>query len=659
MTLHAGETFAGYTIVRQIGSGGMGEVYLAQHPRLPRQDALKVLRPDISTDHDFRRRFIREADLAASLTHPHIVTVHDRGEFHGQLWIATQYIAGPDADQLLHDRYPAGMRVEEATAIITAIAEALDYSHGKGLVHRDVKPANILLFDPERAGRRQVYLADFGIARPLSEDGAMTATNTTFGTFAYSAPEQLMGQELDGRADQYALAATAFHLLTGTAPFTAASNPVAVISQHLNAAPPPLSKYRPELAPLDDALGRGLAKEPTKRYPTCVALASAITERVSRIPASPASATTQAAEMLAPSAPTKPAGPAPPAAPPKPPTPKRPTPKPKPPTPKPPVKPPKPPAKAPAKPSAKLHQPKSWSHVPTWREPIQEDDQANSYGFFWALAAITAVGAAIITLAIRNNDEPPPTPSYTDAAPPRTAAEPPPTPSYVPAPARTAIAARGGAGQLPTFAAPAGLGSNCQYQSTPERASRDVTAPYTGAVPTDPATISVSMVTNQGNIGLILNNAEAPCTVNNFASLAQKGFFNDTVCHRLTTAASLGVLQCGDPSATGGGGPGYQFANEYPTNQYPGDEHDDPALRQPLLYPRGTLAMANAGPDTNGSQFFMVYKDSQLPPNYTVFGTIDATGLATLDKIAATGVAGGAEDGKPATEVKVNSILLD
>lgn len=214
---------------------------------------------------------------------------------------------------------------------------------------------------------------------------------------------------------------------------------------------------------------------------------------------------------------------------------------------------------------------------------------------------------------------------------------------------------RGGDGQLPAFKAVADLGANCQYPAA-QPASKKVDPPKTGKVPTDPATISVSMSTDQGNIGLILNNAEAPCTVNSFASLAQKGFFDNTVCHRLTTADKLGVLQCGDPSGTGSGGPGYSFANEYPTNQY---AKGDAALGKPVLYPRGSLAMANAGPDTNGSQFFLVYKDSQLPPNYTVFGTIDATGLATLDKIAKAGVAGGANDGKPATEVKVKSVLLD
>lgn len=211
-------------------------------------------------------------------------------------------------------------------------------------------------------------------------------------------------------------------------------------------------------------------------------------------------------------------------------------------------------------------------------------------------------------------------------------------------------------GGLPAFKPSANLGSNCQYPASPEPASKKVDAPHSGKVPTNPATVSASMSTNQGNLGLVLDNAKAPCTVNSFASLAQKGYFNDTPCHRLTTSPSLSVLQCGDPTGSGTGGPGYQFANEYPTDQYP---PNDPALQQPVVYPRGTLAMANAGPGTNGSQFFLVYKDSQLPPNYTAFGTIDATGLATLDKIAAAGVAGGGQDGKPATDVRIKSILLD
>ena len=211
-------------------------------------------------------------------------------------------------------------------------------------------------------------------------------------------------------------------------------------------------------------------------------------------------------------------------------------------------------------------------------------------------------------------------------------------------------------GTLPPFKAAADLGANCQYPPAAEKPSKQVKPPRTGKVPTDPAQVSVSMATDQGHIGLLLANNESPCTVNSFASLAQQKFFDDTKCHRLTTSPSLGVLQCGDPGGDGTGGPGYQFANEYPTDQYP---PGDPALQQPVVYPRGTLAMANSGPNTNGSQFFLVYKDSQLPPNYTVFGKIQQDGLATLDKIAKAGVAGGGADGPPATEVTIKSVLLD
>jgi peptidyl-prolyl cis-trans isomerase B (cyclophilin B) len=209
--------------------------------------------------------------------------------------------------------------------------------------------------------------------------------------------------------------------------------------------------------------------------------------------------------------------------------------------------------------------------------------------------------------------------------------------------------------QLPPFKPPPNLGANCTYPSTSEPASKPVNPPRSGKVPTSPAVVSASMVTNEGNIGLQLNNAESPCTVNNFASLAQQGYFDHTTCHRLTTSPTLAVLQCGDPTGSGSGGPGYQFANEYPTNQY---RLADPALQKPLVYPRGTLAMANSGSGTNGSQFFVVYADSELPPTYTVFGRIDATGLATVDKVAAGGVVGGSDDGKPAIATTITSVRL-
>jgi peptidyl-prolyl cis-trans isomerase B (cyclophilin B) len=208
---------------------------------------------------------------------------------------------------------------------------------------------------------------------------------------------------------------------------------------------------------------------------------------------------------------------------------------------------------------------------------------------------------------------------------------------------------------LPPFDPPKTLGSNCQYPATTEPASKPVKPPQNGRTATDPALIRATVTTNQGTIGLELDNGKTPCTVNNFTSLAKQGFFDNTTCHRLTVSTELGVLQCGDPTSTGTGGPGYRFPNEYPTNQY---RLTDPALKVPVLYPRGTLAMANSGPGTNGSQFFMVYKDSQLPPTYTVFGTIDGAGLAMLDKVAADGVAGASDDGKPVVDATIKSVQI-
>jgi serine/threonine-protein kinase len=239
----------------------MGEVYLVQHPRLPRHNAVKIMPTGTSSDAEFRERFGREADLAATLYHPHIVGVHDRGEFEGQLWISMDFVDGPDAGRLLSDRYPAGMAHEQVLPIVSAVAGALDYAHKRGMLHRDVKPANIMLTDLDDEGEQRILLADFGIARNLDDISGLTATNMTVGTVAYSAPEQLMGEDVDGRADQYALAATAYHLLTGCQLFPH-SNRAVVIGRHLNALPPMVADLRPELGALDDVLSIALAKDP-------------------------------------------------------------------------------------------------------------------------------------------------------------------------------------------------------------------------------------------------------------------------------------------------------------------------------------------------------------------------------------------------------------
>ncbi len=271
-----GASFAGYTILRQLGAGGMAEVYLALHPRLPRRDVIKVLAEAVTADREFRERFNREADLAATLWHPHIVGVHDRGEFNHHLWISMDYVEGTDASRLVKENYAEGMPIHEVRAIVQAVAGALDYAHDRGLLHRDVKPANILLTHPEE-GERRILLADFGVARHLGDISGITETNVAVGTVAYAAPEQLTGSPIDGRADQYALAATAFHLLTGAPPFQH-SNPIAVISQHLHQDPPRLSDFRPELAELDEVFFQALAKQPEERFERCRAFAAAVSE---------------------------------------------------------------------------------------------------------------------------------------------------------------------------------------------------------------------------------------------------------------------------------------------------------------------------------------------------------------------------------------------
>lgn len=265
--LSPGQLFAGYRIVRSLGAGGMGEVYLAQHPRLPRQDALKLLPSELTADPTYRARFIREADLASALDHPSIVSVYDRGEDRGQLWITMKYIPGADANELMKQNGP--FSPSDAAEVITAVADALDYAHGKGLLHRDVKPANILI-DSTQATHRKVYLTDFGIARTVGNETALTAADLTVGSIQYTSPEQLRGGDLNGRADQYSLACTAFRLLTGRAPYPE-RKPTEIINAHLHNPIPHARSIRADLPPSVDAvLARGMDKQAVNRYPTCM-----------------------------------------------------------------------------------------------------------------------------------------------------------------------------------------------------------------------------------------------------------------------------------------------------------------------------------------------------------------------------------------------------
>ncbi|WP_029901469.1 serine/threonine-protein kinase [Nocardia brasiliensis] len=271
------ETFAGYTIERLLGRGGMGSVYLARHPRLPRLTAMKLLNPEMFHDKEIRTRFEREADLVARLDHPNIVTVYDRGVEDEQLWISMQYIDGTDAAAV----DAATLTPERAVQIIAETAKALDYAHSRGVLHRDVKPANILL-EGTGGGQDRVFLTDFGIARFRDDTGRLTQTGTFTATLAYASPEQLSGALLDHRSDQYSLACTLFRLLTGTVPFDAA-NPVAVIQGHLQAPPPPVSRFRPGLPPaLDAVLARAMAKRAEDRFGSCTDFAAAAGHALTR-----------------------------------------------------------------------------------------------------------------------------------------------------------------------------------------------------------------------------------------------------------------------------------------------------------------------------------------------------------------------------------------
>jgi serine/threonine-protein kinase len=277
MALASGATFADYLVARSLGSGVTGEVYLVQDPRSSRWQALKVLSETLSANSEFRRRFREETPVAANLYHPHIVEVRERGQFKGQLYVAMEYVEGINAAQLMADRLPAVAPAGEVLAIVAAIAKALDHAHGRGLTHRDVKPANILLTDLGEKEQR-ILLTDFGIAPQLLEEAIGDGTDFALSRVGYAAPEQLSDADIDGRADQYALAATAFHLLTG-APPVAGVDSVAALRVHFEGAPPKLSDQRPELAGLDGVFSKALARRPADRFDTCRDFAEAVDEQ--------------------------------------------------------------------------------------------------------------------------------------------------------------------------------------------------------------------------------------------------------------------------------------------------------------------------------------------------------------------------------------------
>ncbi|WP_051024817.1 serine/threonine-protein kinase [Nocardia aobensis] len=269
--LNNGDVFAGFTVERLLGQGGMGSVYLARHPRLPRLTALKLLNRELYTDAEIRARFEREADLCAQLDHPGIVAVYDRGVEDDQLWICMQYVDGVDAATV----DPLTLPPERAVQIVEGVADALDYAHGNGVLHRDVKPANILLARAVSGKGERVFLTDFGIARLREDSTHLTQAGMFTATLAYASPEQMTGVELDHRSDQYSLACALYWLLTGTGPFDS-EHPTEVIRGHLQLPVPPASARRAGLSPaMDGVIARAMAKRASERFGSCMEFAAA------------------------------------------------------------------------------------------------------------------------------------------------------------------------------------------------------------------------------------------------------------------------------------------------------------------------------------------------------------------------------------------------
>jgi serine/threonine protein kinase len=268
---------ASYEMVEELGRGGMAVVYRARDVRLDRWVALKVLGEDLARDEGFRRRFIRESRAAAAVDHPNIIPIFDAGEANGMLFIAMRYVGGQDVHSLLNRMGP--LPSARATGIVAQVASALDAAHACGLVHRDVKPANMLLDGLAGDGSDDhVYLSDFGISKTSQATTNLTLTGQVLGTLNYLAPEQIEGRGVDGRADAYSLACAAFEMLAGEPPFRREQS-LAVMWAQLSAPPPALTSMRGDLpAAVDQVMARGLAKPPEDRYPSCRAFAAALQE---------------------------------------------------------------------------------------------------------------------------------------------------------------------------------------------------------------------------------------------------------------------------------------------------------------------------------------------------------------------------------------------
>jgi serine/threonine protein kinase len=270
-----GTEFAGYRIEGLLGRGGMGVVYRAEHPRLGALIALKVMDPELATNETFRERFVREARSAAAIKHPSIIPIYDAGEWQGELYIAMRYIEGDDLKSLVGK--DGALSAQQTYLIGAQIAGALDAAHRRGLIHRDVKPGNILIEPgPDPDSTPIAYLTDLGLTKHVDSQSGVTGSGELLGTIDYIAPEQISGSRVDGRADVYSLACVLFECLTGTVPYVR-ENQAAVLWAHLHDDVPRASAFNPSLGPaVDTALARGMEKSPEDRFSTARELVEAL-----------------------------------------------------------------------------------------------------------------------------------------------------------------------------------------------------------------------------------------------------------------------------------------------------------------------------------------------------------------------------------------------
>jgi YVTN family beta-propeller protein len=262
-----GTQLAEYRIESLIGRGGMSVVYLAEDVRLKRRVALKLLSPELAQSENFRERFVRESELAASLDHPNIIPIFEAGEVEGSLYIAMRYVEGTDLGALIHEQ--GHLTADRTLSLLSQAASALDAAHARGLIHRDVKPGNMLITSGPGAGRQEhLYLSDFGVTKRSTSDSGLTGTGQFVGTLDYAAPEQFEGARLDSRTDVYSLGCVLYGCLTGEIPFRR-DNQAALVYAHLMAEPPKITEAKPEFPEaVDEVVAKALAKKPENRYPT-------------------------------------------------------------------------------------------------------------------------------------------------------------------------------------------------------------------------------------------------------------------------------------------------------------------------------------------------------------------------------------------------------